>query len=96
MTVSAYIGTINRYEKFDCRLAGKQVCGGRKTGKPTFDRRQRKIIYLATDCEADFNKKVLAEAKTYGVKAEVCGTRAEFAKLCEIEVPCAVIGILKK
>ncbi len=74
--------------------ANKYVAGVRQVNRHLIEGNV-KIIYLATDCEADFNKKVLAEAKTYGVKAEVCGTRAEFAKLCEIEVPCAVIGILK-
>ena len=74
--------------------ANKYVAGVRQVNRHLIEGTV-KIIYLATDCEADFNKKVLAEAKTYGVKAEVCGTRAEFAKLCEIEVPCAVIGILK-
>ena len=53
-----------------------------------------KKVYLATDCEKDFEKKVLEHLKSFNVKVEVCGTRQEFAKLCNIEVLCAVIGIL--
>lgn len=75
--------------------ANKYVAGVRQVNRHLIEGNVKKI-YLATDCEADFSKKVLAEAKTFKVNAEVCGTRAEFAKLCDIEVPCAVIGILAK
>ena len=51
-------------------------------------------IDKAGDCEKDFEKKVLEHFKNFDVKVEFCGTRQEFAKLCNIEVLCAVIGIL--
>lgn len=75
--------------------ANKYVAGARQVNRHLIDGNVKKV-YLATDCEVDFSKKVLTQFKNFGVETEVCGTRAEFAKLCEIEVPCAVIGILKK
>ena len=46
--------------------ANKYVAGVRQVNRHLIEGNV-KIIYLATDCEADFNKKVLAEAKSYGV-----------------------------
>lgn len=73
--------------------ANKYVAGVRQVNRHLLEKKIKKV-YLATDCEKDFEKKVLAHFKTCGVKVEVCGTRHEFANLCNIEVLCAVIGIL--
>ena len=73
--------------------ANKYVAGVRQVNRHLLEKKIKKI-YLATDCEKDFEKKVLAHFKTFDVKVEVCGTRQEFAKLCKIDVLCAVIGIL--
>lgn len=75
--------------------ANKYVAGVRQVNRHLLEGNVKKI-YLATDCEQDFSKRVLANASAFRVEAEVCGTRAEFAQLCNIEVPCAVIGILTK
>lgn len=74
--------------------ANKFVAGVRQVNRHLMEG-EIKLIFLAADCEDDFAKKVLAYAKVCGVRTEVCGTRAEFAEVCGIEVPCAVVGILK-
>ena len=73
--------------------ANKFVAGVRQVNRHLLEKKIKKV-YLATDCEKDFEKKVLAHFKSFDVKVEICGTRQEFAKLCNIEVLCAVIGIL--
>ena len=73
----------------------KYVAGVRQVNRHMLEGNVKKV-YLATDCEPDFGRRVLVDASAFCVEAEVCGTRLEFAKLCNIEVPCAVIGILKK
>jgi len=74
--------------------ANKHVAGVRQVNRNLLENKIKKV-YLATDCEKDFEKKVLEHVKNFDVKVEVCGTRQEFAKLCNIEVLCAVIGIVK-
>jgi len=73
--------------------ANKYVAGVRQVNRHLLDK-QIKKVYIATDCEKDFEQKVLAHLKDFDVKVEMCGTRQEFAKLCKIDVLCAVIGIL--
>ena len=73
--------------------ANRYVAGVRQVNRHLLEKKIKKV-YLATDCEKDFEKKVLAHFKNFDVAVEVCGTRQEFAKLCNIEVLCAVIGIL--
>ena len=74
--------------------ANKYVAGARQVNRHLLENKIKKV-YLATDCEKDFEKKVLDHVKSFCVEIELCGTRQEFAKLCNIEVLCAVIGILK-
>ena len=74
--------------------ANKYVAGVRQVNRNLLENKIKKV-YLATDCEKDFEKKVLQHVKSFGIETELCGTRQEFAKLCNIEVLCALIGILK-
>ena len=74
--------------------ANKHVAGVRQVNRNLLENKIKKV-YLATDCEKDFEKKVLEHFKNFNVEVEVCGTRQEFAKLCKIDVLCAVIGIVK-
>ena len=73
--------------------ANKYVAGVRQVNRNLLENRIKKV-YLATDCEKDFEQKVLAHFKKFDIEVQFCGTRQEFAKLCNIEVLCAVIGIL--
>ena len=74
--------------------ANKHVAGVRQVNRNLLENKIKKV-YLAVDCEKDFEKKVLDHFKNFNIEVEVCGTRQEFAKLCNIEVLCAVIGIVK-
>ena len=74
--------------------ANKHVAGVRQVNRNLLENKIKKV-YLAVDCEKDFEKKVLDQFKSFNVEVDVCVTRQEFAKLCNIEVLCAVIGIVK-
>lgn len=82
-------------EKFVADVKTKNyVVGARQVNRLLAENGLQKV-YLASDCDAEFSSAVKSSAKQGGVAVVSCGTRAEIAKVCGIEVPCAVVGILK-
>ena len=74
--------------------AHKHVAGAKQVNRLLAENGLQRI-YLANDCDLQFAANIKTFAKKCGVAVIPCGTRAEIAKACSIEVPCAVVGILK-
>ena len=47
---------------------------------------------IAVDCDADYTKLLIAEARKHNVKYLLSGTMREIADESGIDVPCGVVG----
>jgi len=89
--VSRYYANMNNLINSESRLTKgkKQVIKGLDEGKFT-------KILIAADNELHFKSEIIKKCESKGTEYIVCSSKEELGKLCNIDVPCGVIGIEKQ
>lgn len=55
-----------------------------------------KVVLLAQDSDKNFKKDIYTLCQNNGVDYLEISNKCELGRLCQIDVPCAVVGILEK
>ena len=75
-------------------LKGGKVIGFNQTMK-NIERKLINYVVLALDADTDFKQKVENKCREENIKIIDVNSGLDIAEFCKIDVPCAVVGILK-
>jgi len=72
----------------------KLIKGKKQVMKGLLESRLQKVI-IASDNEEHFNYEIVKKCELTGTEYQISLSKAELGKICNIDVPCGVIGIEK-